>query len=276
MTTTLDPLTALQQPAESVCARPGCARRAWHANNTYCQPHAHALGLLHHRVPAAPIRAHVQACIDAGATMQAIADDTGAGYTSVHRLIRGTSTTLRRATAEKLRRATPDMTGLVPILGTRRRLRAWRAAGWTTREIQEATGIPAWTVQEIVSDQCRISTVSRTRHQTVAAAFATETQQVRRPADRRITRKGWPLPAEWDNPDNPDENPAILRTAYADDYRPALDHIIAHHGDCGAAARALRTHQSTIYRLADGERTPSPEIRQKITAHYLALHGAAA
>ncbi|WP_312979618.1 hypothetical protein [Corynebacterium sp.] len=276
MTTVVDPLTALQQPAEGECARKGCTRRAWRWGKTYCQPHARALGLAHHRVNAEPIRAHIQACIDAGATIQGIADDTGASYTSTYKLVRGTSATLRRATAEKLLTATPDMTGLVPILGTRRRLRAWRAAGWTTHEIQDATGIPTWTISEIVSDQCRISTVSRARHQAVAAAFTAETMQVRRAPDPRIARKAWPLPAEWDNPDNPDEDPAVARVAYAEDCRPVIDYIVAHHGDCGTAARAIGTHQSTMYRLADGERAPSPEVRQKLAEHYIHLHGAAA
>jgi hypothetical protein len=87
VTTTRDPLTALQQRGEGQCARKGCTRRAWRWGKTYCQPHARALGLAHHRVDAAPIRAHVQACIDAGATIQGIADDTGASYTSTYKLM---------------------------------------------------------------------------------------------------------------------------------------------------------------------------------------------
>ncbi|MGV0870066.1 hypothetical protein [Corynebacterium kalidii] len=276
MTTTLDPLTALQQPGEGQCARKGCTRRAWRWGKSYCQPHARALGVAHHRVDAAPIRAHVQACIDGGANMQGIADDTGASYTSVYKLMTGTSTTLRRATADKIMRATPEMTGLVPILGTRRRLRAWRAAGWTTHEIQAVTGIPAWTVQEIVSDQCRMSTISRARHQTVAAAFTAETMQIRRAPDPRIARRGWPLPAEWEDPDDPAEDPAIERVAYARDPRPALDQMVSHYGDRAAAGRRIGIHQDTILAiLGDTGREVRPEVRQKIARHYIELYGAA-
>ena len=209
-------MTTATAPAHThqpnTCARNGCPRNAWRWGHGHCQPHAYALGLTHHRVPAEPTRQHIEHCITNGASVQGIADELNIAWTVIQKLRAGTSKTLRHNTATTLAKATPHMSTMVPILGTQRRIRAWRAAGWTTQEIADVTDIPRWTIQEIISTACRINTIHRDRHNTVAKAFDREPKTIRRPAEPRIAQRHPPRPCplrpeQGDQPRRPGRKP---------------------------------------------------------------------
>ena len=272
-------MTTATAPAHThqpnTCARNGCPRNAWRWGHGHCQPHAYALGLTHHRVPAEPTRQHIEHCITNGASVQGIADELNIAWTVIQKLRAGTSKTLRHNTATTLAKATPHMSTMVPILGTQRRIRAWRAAGWTTQEIADVTDIPRWTIQEIISTACRINTIHRDRHNTVAKAFDREPKTIRRPAEPRIAKRNLPLPVEWTNPDDPDENPHILRTAYADTPTQAARELVREHGR-NNTAELLGIDPSTLTRITKGRAKTTPRIIEAIREEYLHMHGQAA
>lgn len=271
MTATLDPLTALQQP---MCRHGRCTRLAHPHAGGLCTAHAYPAGALRHYVDAAPVAAHIHA-LNAPAT--AIAQAAGVSHQAIYNIRGGASPRTKATVAEAILAVTHDdlpAIGYRPTWPAARRIQALRAAGWRLDELANHTGVHKESLSDISKNLP--DRIFATTDQAIRRCYRTLGPAIKRPAVWSVARQGWPLPAEWDNPDNPDEDPAVDRVAYDEDYLPVLDYIINHHGDRAAAARALGTHQSTIYRIADGERTPSPDVRQKLAEHYIHLHGAAA
>lgn len=98
-------------------------------------------------------------------------------------------------------------TRTVPVLGTRRRLRALSRIGWPTREIARLLGWNAGTVNRIMSG--RIQRVSRDTAAEVTALYdrLSMTLGPNQVTATRAATKGWPGPMAWDDPDNPRERP---------------------------------------------------------------------
>src|SRR5690606_32536316 len=104
---------------------------------------------------------------------------------------------------------------VVPSLGTRRRLQALATLGWSIDQLVQHTGLrdrqpldraihgdttsagtarairdlyeQLWNTPPVPGNRFEQSTVTRTRN--------------------TATKNGWPPPAAWDDPDNPDEQP---------------------------------------------------------------------
>jgi len=92
-------------------------------------------------------RKHLEELMAAGFTVRGIGAVTGISPASVSRLARGTYVTVRRSTATKILAVQPamlldrpDQAGLVPAVGTRRRIRALLAIGWRHQDLTPRLG----------------------------------------------------------------------------------------------------------------------------------------
>lgn len=271
MTTVLDPLTALQQRQ---CRHGRCTRVPHEAGQGMCDVHAYRHGILRPYIDAENVAAHIRH-LDVSA--KAIAHAAGVTPQTIHNILNGSSSRVKATVADRILAVTLDdipAVGYRPAWPAARRIRALRAAGWRLDELADQSQVNREVLGEISHGQWE--RIRATTDQAIRDTYRALGPAIKRPAVWSVARQNWPLPAEWDDPDNPDEDPTVARIAYADDYMPVIDYIISHHGDCGTAARAIGTHQSTMYRLADGERAPSPDVRQKLAEHYIHLHGATA
>ena len=175
------------------------------------------------RVPAAHLAPQLRALMDAGHSTAAIEAVTGVSRATVLNILSGRVNAVQPATARELTRATPAAltratpSTNVPALGTTRRVRALRAAGWTAREIAAGTGVSesalshlalghhrvihrdiAWAIASWYADHWRVRSLEGlTGHARAAAVTA-----------RRVARaNGWVVGAAWENIDDPDEHP---------------------------------------------------------------------
>ena len=189
------------------CARPGCSRTAFHSANArgLCYQHAHAAGTFDTRIPADRVRDHLRTVTSQGATIDGIAAGCGVGAGTVWRILDGRQQLVTRSRHHRLMRATPDMRMLVPSLGTVRRLQALRTAGWQVKDLAAALDVTGQTIINRTSQDHLLDAP-------VPAALAARTreffdahQEVIAPPSSKVATKMWALPADWDDPDNPDE-----------------------------------------------------------------------
>lgn len=177
-------------------------------------------------VDAQPVRDHVAALIAAGMSVRGIAIAAGVDRKVLHRLLhgrpgRGTppSRSMTPAHANAFLAVEPPTVlaeiapggQVVPALGTRRRLQALIAAGWPQAVLAARLGMDPSNFPRLL----RCATVTAARHRAVAQLF-TELQLQPGPSDRvrrTATRRGWPLPLEWDEDalDDPDAAPQRSR-----------------------------------------------------------------
>jgi hypothetical protein len=167
---------------------------------------------------AAPVREHVQALRQAGASYQAIAQAAGIATMTVRRLLHGEpakgrpiSGRIRAAQAKQLLAVTgatvQDAAARRDAAGTRRRLRALIAMGHPAASLARASGIPPCVVWGIVRGTT--ATVSQDVHAEVSALYE-RTWHLRAPersaaerraadaARRRAALEGWPAPMGLD------------------------------------------------------------------------------
>lgn len=121
------------------------------------------------------------------------------------RILDGRQQLVTRSRHHRLMRATPDMRMLVPSLGTVRRLQALRTAGWQVKDLAAALDVTGQTIINRTSQDHLLDAP-------VPAALAARTreffdahQEVIAPPSSKVATKMWALPADWDDPDNPDE-----------------------------------------------------------------------
>jgi hypothetical protein len=195
-----------------ICSHGTCTNRAWRWGKGMCVNHARAVpGHLDRRVDAERVHRHLHACIDQGATPAGIAEGCQVSLTNVIRHCNGEAVTIAQSLAAKLMQATNAMSGhKVPTWPTRRRLRSLRAAGWQIKQISEQTGIHRATLSKLSGDN---STHTTPEYAATVAAFFADHLEVVGPMPRAALAGGWPLPIDWVNIDDPDEQP----TRHSDD-----------------------------------------------------------
>lgn len=101
--------------------------------------------------PADPIRAHIQKLRDHGWSWHDIGRAAGIGLTTAHDITTSGRPRVRTATANRILAIRPDAgrsTGFVPAIGTRRRITALLALGWTHAELRTRSGI---TTRDVVN-----------------------------------------------------------------------------------------------------------------------------
>lgn len=177
---------------------------------------------------AAPVREHVRALQAQGLGWQRIAELAGVASPTVSSLLYGRAgrpptRKVRTATAEALLAFRPSLDDLPPsapvdAAGTRRRMQALAAAGWSAQRLAAHLGVDRAYVGRIIrGDNPRVTAATArtvrglydelwnrpppegTRWEKVAAARARN----------HARRQGWPLPAAWsdDEIDDPAARP---------------------------------------------------------------------
>ncbi|MCZ4509938.1 hypothetical protein O3Q52_17385 [Streptomyces sp. ActVer] len=160
-------------------------------------------------VDATPVREHLNT-LRQTMTWQQVADATGSEYRNLKLVADGRRTQVRRSTRDRVLAVTPEPPAsgkYIDALGTRRRIQALRAIGYSTKVIAEAAG----------SAQARLQLISTGAQPTVRQHLAERIQAVfadlhgtPAPAgcSATVTRKharaqGWVPPAAWDDIDDP-------------------------------------------------------------------------
>lgn len=100
---------------------------------------------LRRKQSAGPVREHIQALLDAGATTSSIAQAAGVAADTVSKAVRQPRPTMQRATAGRILAVTRAQAIVgrrtVPALGARRRIHALQAIGWSLRELDARTTV---------------------------------------------------------------------------------------------------------------------------------------
>lgn len=159
--------------------------------------------------PTTVVRNHLVWLLTQGTARDAITTRTGVCDRTIRSVLAGTTTHVRAGTAAALLAARPAAAtkGLVPAVGTIRRLRALIAFGYSIRHLAAVTGLARTGVSRL-SNRGQQQVDVNTRHR-VADVYE-RLSATPGPSDetRRLGRiRGWALPAAWDDIDSPDEQP---------------------------------------------------------------------
>lgn len=208
-----------QKRRQDTCIRPSCPNKPSPWGHGLCQAHARINADRY--VPAGPVIRHVHDCLAAGATTAGIAEHTNVPIATVSRIVLADAKrpgfNVRSSTFRNLLAATGDMvsTGMVPAWSIQRRLRSLRAAGWEVKELSEALGTSSVTIKKISGDNppnhVRGPLAKRVRE------FFAEHMAVVGPPSRSVKARGWPLPIEWANIDDPHEDPKTRQSGGVED-----------------------------------------------------------
>lgn len=206
------------------------------------------------QVDAAPVRRHVQALLDGGMSIAQIEALSGVNRTAIRVLLgafpnRKQSTQVRELTASRLLRTRLDrgatVDGLVPAIGTRRRLQALYALGYTQRDLAERLGC----AEGSRGIQIGRHDLVRAERALEVAALYDELSGTLGPSSRTreyARNRGWLPPAWWDDEtiDDPLAEPEGART-YIYGGRVLLDDV--------TLPRSVRVEQMTKLGLSAAE-----------------------
>ena len=256
------------------CIR-GCGRKARNYTGGLCEPHARAIGRIRKRVPAAPTRTHIQNLLNAGATQTGISRQSGISDVTIRHILQKSSTTISGRTAEAIQAVTtPPKPAPQPAWPYRRRLQSLRAAGWRLDELHAITGLNRDTIVRICNH--RWETINPATAQTIEQAWRQCAHKPIRPAPARIKNNGWALPMEWDNIDDPDENPAeTRRQSVTGRLRHILTLMREETGGANHVSELCGVNHTTVLRILQGKQTHvTPESAEKINRAYVTYRAA--
>ncbi|QDH93400.1 helix-turn-helix DNA binding domain protein [Gordonia phage Dolores] len=207
------------------CTRPGCEKRP--RSRGLC--HTHYMDHITRQkaygrwesslIDAEPTRQHVQRLRAAGVGTRKISETAGVTRSVLQSLIHGKtrnghreppSKTIAKRIADSILAvpvpAQPLHNGDVPALGTRRRLQALIAHGYSQAEINRRFGLAADNLTELIRGERNY--VDPLTERRVTALFR-ELQLTPGPCTRarnRGKKNGWPLPLDWDEDHIDDPN----------------------------------------------------------------------
>ncbi|WP_030487293.1 helix-turn-helix domain-containing protein [Micromonospora chokoriensis] len=211
------PPTCRLHPAARQAGCPACrARDAWYNRQRRRQLSA---GTWQPLTPTGPVAAHIESLLTAGWTLRQIAEKAGVDQGAISDIRRGRRargvTALMAATLLGVTGPAPEG-WTVPSVGTRRRLRALGAIGYTRPHLARLLGVSTWVINQWLESE-RVLTTTRDR---VKAVFD-EYCLIPGPSEaarRRAKYFGSPPPLAWDDIDDPNEQPNLGDTKRSDDY----------------------------------------------------------
>lgn len=247
----------------TTCSRSRCSLNALHRG--LCQKHWRLWLANNPVVDAEIVKIHLRRFRRAGVSWTRMATLTGCGTATLQKIVYGNTTRCFHDTAAKIV-ATPlpvdDTVGAldglhIPVLGTRRRLRALVALGYGTGQLCEL--LQNQHVSELIS-QHRRTHVSVAVARRVTALF-NDLQLEPPPPDTytsvrartRAARRGWAPPLAWDEDalDDPDGQPmgiANRKRRVPDDFEEIVaDHRALNRTDAQIAER-LGMHVKSFQR----------------------------
>ncbi|MFI6587479.1 hypothetical protein [Embleya sp. NPDC050493] len=153
---------------------------------------------------AGPVRAHINTLLDTGTSLRAIADLAGVQRETLRRVLRPDTARLYRVTAERLLAVTAPTDPLtaaraetdVDATGTRRRIQALIALGWTRRALAEHLGRTPAQVGILTRARlvhARTATDVRTLYDRLSMTSGPHDQ-----ARAEAAARGWTPPLAWD------------------------------------------------------------------------------
>lgn len=170
-------------------------------------------------VDPARVREHLEPLVERGMTAGRAARVAGVSRATVGRILgrHGNAQRVSAEIAEALMALgaehlpTPRS---VSALGTRRRIRALHAVGYSRQEIADASGVPATTISRALNPKTR--TVGGAVARAITEAFDRADPAGPRHADPILARRAariqrearaaqWATPTAWSDPDNPQE-----------------------------------------------------------------------
>lgn len=192
------------------CLRPNCPNKAKKGKNQgYCLKHYELLpsrGL----ADAAPVRARLRELNGMGFGYQELADAFGMTRQGLEWILDGKSTRVQARTWDRVMTFAPASMptgGLVSTVGSRRRVQALAVLGWPQCEVASRADVNPKTLSRVLTQQTMLA-----RNAAAIAKVFDELQMTPGPSRwvrQRAARKGWVPPLAWDDPDNPDEVPAL-------------------------------------------------------------------
>lgn len=167
-----------------------------------------------HMIPTTEVRAFLAHWKAKGIGVKAIAAATGVAPSTIYRVT--ITDTVRSTTADRIMSFQPRLNDLADRVkidgtGTRRRLQALHATGWTWAEIGRELGCTGQNVRCIVEQvEARNGHVTAATARTVRDLYDRAWQGPPTPANgyqvgeqnrarRRATARGWPPPLAWDD-----------------------------------------------------------------------------
>ena len=231
------------------CARRTCPGKARPGRNRgLCSAHYDAAPDRGYVDPSAA-RARLALLRSLGVTIDMLGE-YGLSQTGVRRV--QTAARIRRLTEAKVF-TVPIPPGLVSSsadvdgTGTRRRIQAMAAMGWSTSEIGARIGSPQNGVSAIAKrDRVTAETAAAVREAFAELGMTPGPSEICR---ARARAKGWVTGAAWDDIDNPDEVPQGVgssRGSFVDRYQDARQH--AGVSDLGKLAELLQMEPKSVKR----------------------------
>lgn len=226
-------------------------------------------------VDATPARQHIAALRNAGVGRREIARRAGVALTVINRLAgmdrSQPAHRVRPETLAAILAVTPDHRApgaVIPATGTRRRLQALIAIGWTQAELAHRTAATPSTVNALINE--RWPNVQHATHLRVCRVFDDLSGTPGPSARSRLmaARRGWAPPLAWDD-DTIDDPTAIpvgtadpratrTRAEVIEDFLDTWDH---HLGDVQLAAFRLDVTPTALERTLQLARRAGSDIR---------------
>jgi len=172
-------------------------------------------------IDAAPVVAHLRVLIAAGGTCRGLALAAGVSSTTVSKMLREPRPRCQRRVAARLLDLTPasirnraDPEGLVPALGSKRRIQALLAIGWRHQDITDQMRSGTSYHSQLVLHRPGDHVTQRTAEAVQRAYRALAGRPgPSRSTQRRALAAGYVSPAAWDDIDDPLERPQGIGVA---------------------------------------------------------------
>lgn len=134
---------------------------------------------------------------------------TGIATSTLGRIRRGQNKSVTKAVADAILAITPTDGGLLPAVGTRRRIQALGRIGWSTYYIADRLGTRQNVVWELSS---RRRYVTRRTEARIRDLYDELSMTIGPSATtiRRAIASGWEPPLAWDDIDDPNERPGRM------------------------------------------------------------------
>lgn len=240
---------------------------------------AHAYGRYDGLVDADPVRAHVRALTGMGVGLKQITRLSGVSGGTLNKLMYGhplpgggrrapsrrcSPRTADRILGLPLDRALLAGGALVDGTGTRRRLQALVARGWSQRCLARKLGVHEANFSKTV----RATEVLVSTARAVAALYdelwdctpvaVTGSQKIAVNRARRMAHeRGWLPPLAWDDIDDPDETPTV-------DLAPVLDEIAVERAMVGDPVRLTKLERDEVVRRLTARGVSAWEIGRRL------------
>ncbi|AEJ94037.1 helix-turn-helix DNA binding protein [Mycobacterium phage Thibault] len=249
-------------------ASPNCSKTPSKFKRGMCGAHHRAYlrrardeGVWRGHVPAGPVQEHLKALADAGVSAQRVSWVTGLSLNTLLQIPERES--LWSTTADKIFAVRVDGNfreggrGMIPVLGSRRRLQSLHSRGFTVAHLAERLGMSVTATTRILrpDDPRSVDRVESGTARKIDALWR-ELQLAAPPqgpactkARRRAAKLGWPDPLAWEENEiddpraRPRIDPTLLTKGRLEEYKKLRDQGLTKK----EIAKRFNLNESTLY-----------------------------